>query len=329
MTQDSPVFHNMGNPYLQAFFEHTLKPFRSACNATFKLEISGLQPFIDYDAVQNDDSSLLQDLPHAFQTSLQVSAKNSYPPRQHVAHESQLTSARGSSAKSSSTICALWILEQLEQYGLDITFVDPLQRVDCIHVKAINLNTLENCCFDFSLDSLSELIELSSEVQLSVLNVLLIKLLTKFICRQKQLYKAIVLDLDETLWPSILAETGEEELAVKLSSDQGRPFIKFMRWIRALTQETGIYVAICSRNEPQLVEDALSKLSADIFPLRGVIDYVVANYADKSQNLRLIAQKLSISHKALVFIDDNCLVRDEVRHNLPEVYVPGGQIMNS
>lgn len=58
------------------------------------------------------------------------------------------------------------------------------------------------------------------------------------------------------------------------------------------------------------------------FPIKGQIDCIIANYNDKSKNIKAIAQRLSILTNACVFIDDSPLIRDEVRQNLPEVFVP-------
>lgn len=67
---------------------------------------------------------------------------------------------------------------------------------------------------------------------------------------------------------------------------------------------------------------AIDKLNEKEFPLKDQIDCIIANYNDKSKNIKAIAQQLSILTNACVFIDDNPLVRDEVRQNLPEVFVP-------
>lgn len=95
-----------------------------------------------------------------------------------------------------------------------------------------------------------------------------------------------------------------------------------MRFIQALAKELGLYIAICSRNDNEKVLSAIDRLDENEFPLKGQIDCIVANYNDKSKNIKAIAQKLSILTSACVFIDDNKIVRDEVRQNLPEVFVP-------
>src|SRR5262249_55954880 len=47
-----------------------------------------------------------------------------------------------------------------------------------------------------------------------------------------------------------------------------------------------------------------------------------ANWADKSANLKAIAETLSISLDLLVLIDDNPAEREQVRQALPEVAIP-------
>lgn len=136
------------------------------------------------------------------------------------------------------------------------------------------------------------------------------------------MYKAIVLDLDDTLWKGTLTEDGADAIIQNLSSDEAAPFISFMRFIQAMAKELGLYVAICSRNDTKDVLSVIEKVDKDKFPLKGQIDCIIANYNDKSENIKIIARQLSILTNACVFIDDNQIARDEVRENLPEVFVP-------
>jgi FkbH-like protein len=71
-----------------------------------------------------------------------------------------------------------------------------------------------------------------------------------------------------------------------------------------------------------IVESTIDELDDNIFPLKNQIDYIIANNNDKSENIRLIAEELSILPSSIVFIDDNKIVRDEVKHKLTEVFVP-------
>ena len=140
--------------------------------------------------------------------------------------------------------------------------------------------------------------------------------------QSKTLYKAIILDLDDTLWKGTLAEDGVNTIKQNLRSNDAVPFVTFMHFIQAMAKELGLYVAICSRNDIEKVLSTIDNLNEREFPFKGHIDCIVANYNDKSKNIKAIAQQLSILTNACVFIDDNQLVRDEVRQNLPEVFVP-------
>jgi FkbH-like protein len=148
------------------------------------------------------------------------------------------------------------------------------------------------------------------------------RIVAQIISKTKIIYKAIVLDLDDTLWNGTLSEDGIEKIKEKLLSEQGATFIAFMKFVKSLASELGIFITICSRNDSKMVESAIHKLDENIFPLRNQIDYIIANYNDKSENIRLIAEQLSILPNSIVFIDDNQIVRDEVKLKLPEVFVP-------
>jgi FkbH-like protein len=95
-----------------------------------------------------------------------------------------------------------------------------------------------------------------------------------------------------------------------------------MKFVKTLGNELGVFIAICSRNESKIVETIIEEFDDNIFPIKNQIDYIIANNNDKSENIRLIAEQLSILPGAIVFIDDNQIVRDEVKRKLPEVLVP-------
>jgi FkbH-like protein len=148
------------------------------------------------------------------------------------------------------------------------------------------------------------------------------KILAQVISKHKMLYKAIILDLDYTIWNGTLSEDGILTIKENLSSKEGSKYIEFMKYINCLAKELGIYVAICSRNDSVEVENALANLDENIFPILNQIDFVVANNNDKSENILKIAEELSILPSSILFIDDNQIVRDEVQDKLPDVLVP-------
>lgn len=175
--------------------------------------------------------------------------------------------------------------------------------------------------FSYQISDLSSLIRLSVDSSLPLGVLLIIKIVGFIIAQQKTLFKAIILDLDDTLWPGTISEDGLEVIKDNLECF-GHEHIAFMKYVKALSEELGIFVAICSRNDATEVNEAISCLDENLFPLKNQIDYIIANDNSKVGNIRLIVEQLSVLFNAIVFIDDNRIVRDDVRNQLPEVYVP-------
>lgn len=196
---------------------------------------------------------------------------------------------------------------------------NTLESIKCEYTDLTD-NTTYN--FDFPLINMHYMIELSSKTELSLPTIFLMRIISKIIAGYKTLHKAIVLDLDETLWSGTLSEDGIDCIIENMRSPKGIPFITFMKYIKVMSEELGVYVAICSRNNSDIVADAINKISEDLFPLKKHIDYIVANDNDKSDNILSIAKNLQIQTNAIVFIDDNIIERDKVKTALPNVIVP-------
>ena len=71
------------------------------------------------------------------------------------------------------------------------------------------------------------------------------------------------------------------------------------------------FITICSRNDSKMIETAFEALDENIFPLKNQVDYIIANNNDKSENIKIIANQLSILPRSIVFIDDNQIIRDD------------------
>lgn len=130
--------------------------------------------------------------------------------------------------------------------------------------------------------------------------------------------KALVVDLDNTLWGGVI---GEDGLAgIRLGAEY--PGAAFQALQRALLDlhRRGILLAICSKNNPGDALEALEKHPGMILePSHFAATRI--NWTDKPQNLREIAQELNIGVDALAFLDDNPIERQQVRSALPEVFV--------
>lgn len=215
-----------------------------------------------------------------------------------------------------------FLLRKLQTYGFEVTISNGQDTIDEIQVEYTVRGNAYDEHFGYKIENLVSTIYLSSKTGISIVGILVMQIISEIICKSKILYKVVILDLDDTIWKGTLAEDGIDAIKQNLCSNDAIPFIGFMRFIQALAKELGLYIAICSRNDNEKVLSAIDRLDENEFPLKGQIDCIIANYNDKSKNIKAIAQKLSILTSACVFIDDNKIVRDEVRQNMPEVFVP-------
>jgi FkbH-like protein len=130
--------------------------------------------------------------------------------------------------------------------------------------------------------------------------------------------KALVVDLDNTLWGGVI---GEDGLAgIKLGPEYpGAAYQGVQRAMLDLKQR-GILLAICSKNN---LDDALEVLEKHPDMLLRPQDFAALriNWNDKTQGLREIASELNIGIDALAFLDDNPAEREQVRTSLPEITV--------
>ena len=130
--------------------------------------------------------------------------------------------------------------------------------------------------------------------------------------------KCLVLDLDNTLWGGVIGDDGVS--GIHLGDDHpGRAFKELQRAALGL-RDRGILLAICSKNDPAVVHDALANHPEMLVKLK---DFAATriNWSPKSQNLREIAKELNIGLDSLVFFDDNPVERAEVMEGAPEVRV--------
>lgn len=127
--------------------------------------------------------------------------------------------------------------------------------------------------------------------------------------------KALVVDLDGTLWHGVIGEDGPQGIACG-PDGAGVAFQVFQKFLLKLKRE-GILLAVCSKNTPEEVVPVFDQLE---MPLRRE-DFAVMHctWEPKSSALRAIARELNLGTDDLVFIDDNEAELAEVRAHLPGV----------
>ena len=214
------------------------------------------------------------------------------------------------------------LLEQLRLRGFIVECSGGSDSSQSLEISCHDTTDGSTFNTKYQIQSITSLIELSSKTDIPLPCLIIMKVIAVVIGKLKILYKAIALDLDETLWRGTLSEDGIEKIQENMLSKDANPFVSFMKFIKLLAEELGIFIAICSRNDSDSVASAIEYLDDSVFPIKNQIDCIVANNNDKSDNLKLIAQQLSILPGSIVFIDDNKLVREEVKTALPDICVP-------
>ncbi len=138
--------------------------------------------------------------------------------------------------------------------------------------------------------------------------------------KQGRSFKCLVLDLDNTVWGGVIGDDGLEGIALGQGSPLGEAYVAFQEYARELSRR-GIILAVCSKNDEANAVEPFEK-HPDMVLKRGDIACFIANWSNKADNIRAIAQELNIGIDSLVFIDDNPFERNLVRQELPMVAVP-------
>ena len=130
--------------------------------------------------------------------------------------------------------------------------------------------------------------------------------------------KALVVDLDNTLWGGVVGEDGAAGIQLG-EQHPGAGYVALQRAIRDLAGR-GILLGICSKNNEL---DALDVLENHPAMLLRPDDFsaIRINWDNKADNLRSIAAEWNIGLDSIAFLDDNPAECALVRRQLPEVIV--------
>lgn len=131
--------------------------------------------------------------------------------------------------------------------------------------------------------------------------------------------KCLVLDLDNTLWGGIVSEESAAGIHAGMDDAAGEAFACFQKYVRQL-KERGVILAVCSKNEEKDAKEPFLRKPGMILQL-GDFSAFYANWDNKAENIRRIAEKLNIGLDSMVFFDDSPAERELVRTQLPMVEV--------
>jgi FkbH-like protein len=127
--------------------------------------------------------------------------------------------------------------------------------------------------------------------------------------------KGIITDLDDTLWRGVLGEDGVDGISWELSR-LTHAHALYQEMLASVAQ-IGVLVAAATKNDPDLVERALSR--SDLVIPRDVIFPVQAGWGPKSQSVRRILDVWNVGADSVVFVDDSPLELAEVSAALPDI----------
>ncbi len=131
--------------------------------------------------------------------------------------------------------------------------------------------------------------------------------------------KALVMDLDNTLWGGIVGDDGPEGIEIGQETSMGQLYSEFQTYIKA-QKAFGTVLTVDSKNDEENALAGLNRPDSILNPDDFLI--IKANWEPKDQNLINIASELNIGTDALVFVDDNPAERHRVRTQVPDAAVP-------
>jgi len=145
--------------------------------------------------------------------------------------------------------------------------------------------------------------------------------------------KCVIVDLDGTLWPGVLAETDSPFAWTPDISGEFSYIGLYFGLHEALLclKRRGILLACVSKNDEATVRELWRY--PDNYPRNRLLtpdDFVTwrVNWNDKVENIRSIADELGFALDTFLYIDDHPVERDRVRQRLPEVEVWGEDPFN-
>jgi FkbH-like protein len=118
--------------------------------------------------------------------------------------------------------------------------------------------------------------------------------------------KALILDLDNTLWGGVIGDDGVDEIEIGHETSMGQAYNEFQQYLKSY-KNLGIMLNINSKND---YENAIAGLNHP----EGILkpdDFIIikANWQNKDVNIVELATELNIGLDSMVFIDDNPVER--------------------
>jgi FkbH-like protein len=134
-----------------------------------------------------------------------------------------------------------------------------------------------------------------------------------------QIHKAVVVDLDNTLWGGVIGDDGLENIQLG-DLGIGKTFTELQAWLKQL-KERGLILAVCSKNYEHVVRKVFETHPDMVLRLDDFAVFV-ANWENKVDNIRHIQRILNIGFESMIYLDDSPFERQMVRQAIPSLTVP-------
>ncbi len=127
--------------------------------------------------------------------------------------------------------------------------------------------------------------------------------------------KGLITDLDNTFWSGIVGDVGVNNVTWDLDNHTQQHGL-YQQFLHALADE-GILVAIASKNEASVVEDAFKREDL-LIPNTKIFPFEVS-WNSKARAVERILATWNIAAEAVVFVDDNPIELAEVKTHHPDI----------
>ena len=136
--------------------------------------------------------------------------------------------------------------------------------------------------------------------------------------RQHDSVKMVVIDLDDTLWRGVIADTDVHAMPTR----EGWP-VAFWEALLILKRR-GIFLGIISKNEETRVREVWPAIMGKAGPAWEDFAAYRINWLPKSKNMADILAAVNLLPNSVVYIDDNPANRAEMKEAFPAIRVLGG-----
>jgi FkbH-like protein len=127
--------------------------------------------------------------------------------------------------------------------------------------------------------------------------------------------KGLITDLDDTVWLGILGDVGVDGVAWDLEH-HAQVHGMYQQLVASLA-ESGVLVAIASKNDESLVEEAFRRRTP-LLP-RDAVFPLLASWGAKSKAVDAVLHAWNVGPDSLVFVDDSPIELAEVQARFPQV----------